>query len=453
VSAAPPNSIESEADCGDVSDAHLSQSATDLDTQIELPGDGMEVAESHEMGVPTLDGMVEGGNQSGARLAEVSRPIVPENVTSPPRKVILADFNRLMVEIEASNLVQEELIIMEPQLASTASFLSIVSGGTLSKFGAGEVSSGMTEVAVDATAPKETIHMMIDKTAVAGVAIFTGAATVAGAATAVGVTSVEEIVLGTAEVSVADVRPDAGVTDIAMKEKALWETRYKERMKATRITAAKSLLRDELKKVHPSNASIAAFRKAAYGEENSRETSSGQGGGRPGVSERSVETSAKATDDSTMVGKEPDKLLPKDGKDAVVGTDEGTASGGISSDEDEMSIDESDDGGEISDDYSISGHSTSGGESIVSRESRKRRADESPEREGTGSVRKGFPGVVSRSEAGCRIHIPLAAGVVASSGATTETAADARTDAPESTTAMDIEEQIATPVAIAETDT
>jgi len=42
VSAPPPNSIESEMDRGDISDAHLSQSANELDVQIELPSMNVE---------------------------------------------------------------------------------------------------------------------------------------------------------------------------------------------------------------------------------------------------------------------------------------------------------------------------------------------------------------------------------------------------------------------------
>jgi len=45
-----------------------------------------------------------------------------------------------------------------------------------------------------------------------------------------------------------------------------------------RITAAKSLLQDELKKTNTSSTSIAAFREAAYGDENQAETNLDTGG-------------------------------------------------------------------------------------------------------------------------------------------------------------------------------
>jgi len=44
VSAPPPNSIDSEVDRGDDNDTHLSQSATDLDVQIELPSANAEIS-------------------------------------------------------------------------------------------------------------------------------------------------------------------------------------------------------------------------------------------------------------------------------------------------------------------------------------------------------------------------------------------------------------------------
>jgi len=130
VSAAPPNSINSEVDCGDTCDAHLSQSATDLGTQIELPGDELEVVEPQVTKIPNPEIASKAGGHIGDELSEVplSTQAGSESITTP-RKVILADFNRLMAEIEASSLVQEELIRTEPQLASTASFLSILSGG------------------------------------------------------------------------------------------------------------------------------------------------------------------------------------------------------------------------------------------------------------------------------------------------------------------------------------
>jgi len=70
-------------------------------------------------------------------------------------------------------------------------------------------------------------------------------------------------------------------------------------MRVTRITAAKSLLRDELKKVHPSNTSIAAFRKAAYGDESGGEV------------EQIVEALVVVSETIASGRKGPDKVPPK----------------------------------------------------------------------------------------------------------------------------------------------
>jgi len=76
----------------------------------------------------------------------------------------------------------------------------------------------------------------------------------------------------------------------------------------------------------------------------------------------------------------------------------------IVSDDAAMSVGDSDEEDE-SDGFSRTG-SSSHGDSIPSRGSCKRPADGSPEREVTETIRKEFPGLVSRSEAGCRIYIP-----------------------------------------------
>jgi len=400
VSAAPPNSIESEADCGDTSDVHLSQSATDLGTQIELPGDGLEGAEPQTMGTPTLNKTSNSGRKIVEKSAGVSISIQagPESVKSP-RNVILDDFNRLLAEIEVSSLVQEELIRTEPQLASATTFLEIVTSGAPNKLRTGANPDETTGITTDAIPIKETFDDVGDETAITGVAV------------------VEDVAVVTVRTDVASVMSAANIAAGVTRGLSLKEAKYEERMRVTRITAAKSLLKDELKKAYPSSVSIAAFRKAAYGDESCGETSSGPADVRSHEAKQMTETPVRVIEGTTG-GKELDKVVLTESREAAIGTDEGTV----------------------------------GGESIVSRESRKRRADESPEREGTGSVRKGFPGVVSRSEAGCRIHVPPTAGVAMNCDETTETATEAHTDVPGLTTAMDIEELIDTPGGSAGTD-
>jgi len=85
----------------------------------------------------------------------------------------------------------------------------------------------------------------------------------------------------------------------------------------------------------------------------------------------------------------------------VVGDREETVS-----DDEEMSVGDSE--SESSEDCSDGSPNISDGESPLSKNSRKRPADESPERDLVGTNRKVFPGAVTRSEAGCRVHLPNA---------------------------------------------
>jgi len=182
------------------------------------------------------------------------------------------------------------------------------------------------------------------------------------------------------------------------------EAKYNDRQRIIRVTAAKSLLKEELSKVNPCLPSVAAFRKAAYGDESTATTS-----GAPGDIER--EESAMVVESFSGFGSIPtretveDTGITPEAKEnvhsavIVVGEGEETVS-----DDDEMSVGESESGG--SGDYSGGSRSSSDGESIVSTTNRKRPADESPERDSTGTNRKGFPGASTRSEVGCRVHLP-----------------------------------------------
>jgi len=370
VSAPPPNSIDSEMDRGDNSDAHLSQSATDLDVHIELPSVSAECTFRDMVGAvdeeiisetPAAPGVVvtpvvatavaivmttESG-MSGTIGSSGGVKEVSERIPSP-RSVVLAKYNQILKEIEASTLAQEELQRSEPDLASAASFREVVmrgmeEGKKLKKHGDG-----------------------------------------------LG----QPIALGTTKVVVGDV--------------SRAEAKYNARQQAIRVTAAKSLLKEELAKANPSLASVSAFPKAAYGDESvaaataepediiMKELVMGAGilavDGDPSTRGEGRQTAA-ATD--AKRGIDPDEVAIK-GIEVTV------------SDEEAMSVGDSD--GETSDDFSVSGHSTSGDESLRSKASRKRPADDSPERESTDIPRRGFPGAIKRSEAGCRVHIPQATG-------------------------------------------
>jgi len=361
VTAPPPNFIDSEMDRGDTSDAHLSQSATDLDVHIELPSVGTECTFQDMVGpfdeaaigeVPVAPGIVATPVKMGVfasvhatedLMSGTSGSIDGSKTTPTPRSVVLAEYNQLLKKIEASTLAQEELRRSEPDLASAASFLDVVTRG---------VEEGRKLRKNDSS-------------------------------------PVQPIPTATAEVRV--------------KEVSHAEAKYNARQRIIRVTAAMSLLKEELAKVNPCLPSVAAFRKAAYGDESTTTNS-----GAPGDIEREetatvVESFLGLGSIPTRETAEDTRITPKakenvDSAVILVGEREETVS-----DDDEMSVGESESGG--SEDFSGGSRSTSDGESIVSKNSRKKPADESPERDSTGTNRTG---AVTRSEAGCRVHLPNA---------------------------------------------
>jgi len=131
------------------------------------------------------------------------------------------------------------LIRTEPHLASAASFLNVVSGGT---------SISKTKRKAEATFDRPS-----------------------GADGDVGADVATDAAVTTTEI-VADVV--AAVPSGPSQR----EIKHAERQRVTRITAAKSLVKDELRKTNPSSASIAAFHKATYGDESQAETNLDTGG-------------------------------------------------------------------------------------------------------------------------------------------------------------------------------
>jgi len=105
-----------------------------------------------------------------------------------------------------------------------------------------------------------------------------------------------------------------------------------------------------------------------------------------------------------------DDDLPMEVEEGVVETEVTTVDEGevVLSDDAAMSVGDSEEDEIGTDGFSGVDGSSSDGESIVSHISRKRMAEESPEREPVGLNRKEFPGTVVRSVGGCRIYVPPA---------------------------------------------
>jgi len=418
VSGPPPNSIESERDLNESGDLHLSQSATDMGVVVELPGaiieaisvggrepktgESLNTAGAADMSttdaaVSVLGGLphqesqqcAAGSQQCAAEsqqgVAESQQSVadsqqcvqeshrgVKESPTDAARsrdnpdegevtvsgvnEICVAERCRIMTEIEKSKLLREELIRQDPSLATVASSMSTVCGGSTVE-----------------TTGKDRVD---------------------------------------GEIRAAD--PKCATTPGQIQPRT--DAKYVERQRLTRITAAKSLLEEELQKTRPSLSSIAAFRAAAYGEDKVPELATIEND-LATVIETIVLTSVMSLPlAETHIGETPGSGKPAKVRMVVVEAEGASATGVliedevateiVVSDDAAMSVGDSDEE-EESDGFSRSGSGSSREESILSRGSRKRPADESPEREVAVTIRKEFPGLVSRSEAGCRIHVPV----------------------------------------------
>jgi len=163
------------------------------------------------------------------------------------------------------------------------------------------------------------------------------------------------------------------------------------------------LLKDELKNTNPSLALIVAIRKAAFGNESLEKTE--LNAGRMVTQELPIDTGERSIS-ALPIAAESELLIEGDERtlDAQAGgRDESEL---LLSDDTAMSIWDSDEEDTGSNGFSRGVASSSCGESVVSPGSRKRPADESPEREPAETTRKEFPGSVTRSDAGCRINVP-----------------------------------------------
>jgi len=173
--------------------------------------------------------------------------------------------------------------------------------------------------------------------------------------------------------------------------------RVLENQRKLRILVAKSMLEEELAKDEPSAASVSVLKSAAYGRDEPVD-----------IEMLGMEIVADAVTGEMTLG---DNSIIIDNEIEPEGTcrveTEEVDDKGVISDDAAMSVGDSDEEEEGSDGFSRSSSSSSHGESNLSRGSRKRPADESPEREQKEGSHREFPGAVTRSEGGCRIYVPL----------------------------------------------
>jgi len=168
-----------------------------------------------------------------------------------------------------------------------------------------------------------------------------------------------------------------------------------------RILVAKSMLEEELAKDDPSAASVAVLKSAVYGRDEPKDAAI-----------VSVEIAAATTAGTISIS---------DTQTTISGALEpevtceikpmGEGNEGLTSDDVAMFVGDSKEEEDGSNGFSRSSSTRSHCESTLSRGRRKRPADESPEREQKENSRRDFPGIVTRSEGGCRIYVLLGIGV------------------------------------------
>jgi len=160
VSNPSPNSIDSEVEEDEASDARLSQSTTDTGVHIELPEGNAKTEKQRVDESSRKDASLCAGDATGEPVApgSVATPVLSE-VVGARRSVVLAEYNRMIDEIDASALMQEELRRTDPTLASVSSFLSVVAGGIKRKRSVKEAGDVPATGVEDKTTSKKIVEM------------------------------------------------------------------------------------------------------------------------------------------------------------------------------------------------------------------------------------------------------------------------------------------------------
>jgi len=368
VSAPPPNSIDSEVDGNDSCDVLLSQSATDVGVYIELPGGLIDTT--------TPEKTCAGDRLSLTDVRQADAPSTPVMVATPVISVreMEADMKTRNVMSEltraADKMIKERIVVgpSKEAVAESQRILKEIDGAKLlqdelMRRDPSLVSASSFLSTVCGGGPKDNNMKKKD-----------------------------ELKNKTSDIGTGEIPPSIQTRS---------ESRYTEKPRTTRIVATTSLLEEELDKSQPSLASVATFRAAAYGDDIS--------GKAEGV-DKSLVTETSSTDAihipdvrrsvSAGIG-EPEGEVQRGDEAPMEETSEDIV---VVVDDAAMSVGDSEEEGSESDGFSRTDSNSSRGESTHSQNNRKRPADESPERDET--RRREFPGTITRSEGGCRVHIP-----------------------------------------------
>jgi len=216
------------------------------------------------------------------------------------------------------------------------------------------------------------------------------------------------------------------------EERAIWKNKRDNKLRLIKEIAASQLLQEELAKTDPNLVSVASFLSKVCGTDKDtrhlRETAGSliREGGKEGVARTGAVTilsselstgyegpaaAFESSGDSVVIPVEDEETdisevqvnaVAEEARGINIPVVEGTIVSGMTLPGDNvMSVGSSTD---VSLDHSTCGSSVSASES------RKRTADESPDRDCDVRSRREFPGRVTRSSAGCRVYIPTSVG-------------------------------------------
>jgi len=245
VSAAPPNSIDSEAEGEEHDDVRLSQSSTDTGVNIELPGCAMETDEGK-----TRVADEEGSTSGNIRRREEGAAAGPEGLDAAEARIVATttasgEIANTVTPTGDSGAVTPLLEASNRKSVDTTSTPIVANEATTDE---------RRRILRDIDAA-ELMRSEIAKTSLelASVSSFLG--TVCGERR---LTEKDKVV---ADGSVAKLPAHTGAISTGRSQEQ--EQRYTERQRLTRITAAQSLLKEELAKKNPVAAVVNAYRKAA----------------------------------------------------------------------------------------------------------------------------------------------------------------------------------------------
>jgi len=368
VSAPPPNSIESDRDLNESGDLQLSQSANNVGVYVELPG---AVVAAVNVGLCAQE------------IVDNLSDVVTTDTSRTP--AIAPALEELPLKESPQGVEDSQPDAREGHDGSKERGVSIVGAREI---GVVERRRILSEIEKAKLLRDEMIRQ--DQSLV-NVAAFVR--TVCGGPT--------EKEMGKVGKTDQKQTTEQKVETILSPSQTRMEEEHVERQRLTRIAAEKSLLEEDINKTRPSLESVTTSCVAAYGEDKTPESLSAEesltAGDETGtlIDDLSIRAlgnrTAEMSEDTSPAAVATAVVESEIVQATEVRIECSAEAEVIVSDDAAMSVGDSDEEGE-SDGFSRTGSSSHG--------------DSIPNGKVTETIRKEFPGLVSRSEAGCRIYIP-----------------------------------------------